>query len=336
MARFNFGKRSHHDDEGIPPEPLEGDTGGEFERETIERGSRVRRPLMIAAIGIVAVGGLYLANVLFFSAPPAPPTPVRAVVPVPSVPPAAPVAPAPTKEATAAPTQPPAKPIPPETKGEAKSQPPAAPLKAEVPVKAATPPSKPEVKTATKEPSPGKTTTQQASPPKPAAPGPKAEAKAPAKAAAPASTGFSVQVGAMAQQANAEQLKQRLVAMGYDAVIRKGSGFASGHTVTVGDPTGKPEAEEMARRLNVDGFPSRLVAVEGKYVLQIGSFVNLDEAIDVARELQKKNYRPKIASKPATTVLYQVRHGQFENRAAATKRGEELKAKGFSAWVVPN
>ncbi|RPI10394.1 MAG: hypothetical protein EHM71_03655 [Zetaproteobacteria bacterium] len=100
MARFNFGKRSHHDDEGIPPEPLEGDTGGEFERETIERGSRVRRPLMIAAIGIVAVGGLYLANVLFFSAPPAPPTPVRAVVPVPSVPPAAPVAPAPTKEAT--------------------------------------------------------------------------------------------------------------------------------------------------------------------------------------------------------------------------------------------
>lgn len=331
MARFNFGKRSHHDDEVIPPEPLEGETGVEFERETAERGSRVRRPLMIAAVGIVAIGGLYLANVLFFSAPPAP---------VPQVIPARPVVPpapsAPTKDAATSPAQPPAKPIPPETKGEIKTQSPAAPLKAEAPAKAAMPPSKPEVKTVTKEPSQAKTTAPQASPAKPAAPAPKVEAKAPAKGVVPASTGFSVQVGAMAQQANAEQLKRRLDAMGYDAVIRKGSGFASGHTVTVGDPAGKSEAEETARRLNVDGFPSRLVAVEGKYVLQVGSFVNLDEAIDVARELQKKNYRPKITSKPSTTVLFQVRHGQFDSRAAAMKRGEELKAKGFSAWVVPN
>jgi hypothetical protein len=37
-----------------------------------------------------------------------------------------------------------------------------------------------------------------------------------------------------------------------------------------------------------------------------------------------------------TTVLFQVRHGQFDTRAAAVKRGEELKAKGFNAWVVPN
>jgi cell division protein FtsN len=106
--------------------------------------------------------------------------------------------------------------------------------------------------------------------------------------------------------------------------------------VTVGELAGKPDAEEMGRRLNVDGFPSKVVTLEGKYTLQIGAFVNLDEAIDVARELQKKNYRPKITSKPAAAVLYHVRHGQFDTRAAAMKRGEELKAKGFSALVVPN
>jgi len=145
-----------------------------------------------------------------------------------------------------------------------------------------------------------------------------------------------VQVGAMAQEGNAATLKQKLDAMGFQAVVRKGSGFANSHVVTVGEPTGKREAEELARRLNVDGFPSQLVTVEGKYAPQVGSFVNLDEAIDVARELQKKNFRPKITSKPATTVLYQVRHGQFDTRAAAMKRGEELKAKGFNAWVVPN
>jgi cell division septation protein DedD len=108
------------------------------------------------------------------------------------------------------------------------------------------------------------------------------------------------------------------------------------HIVTVGDPTGKREAEEMVRRLNVDSFPSQLITLEGKYTPQVGSFVNLDEAIDLARELQKKNYRPKITSKPATTSLFQVRHGQYDTRAAAMKRGEELKAKGFNAWVVPN
>jgi cell division protein FtsN len=140
----------------------------------------------------------------------------------------------------------------------------------------------------------------------------------------------------MAQPENAEKLRQKLEAMGYQTVVRKGSGSANRHVVTVGEPTGKTEAEEMSRRLNVDGFPSQLVTAEGKYTLQVGTFANLDEAIDVARELQKKNYRPKITSKPAAAVLYHVRHGQFDTRAAAMKRVEELKAKGFNALVVPN
>jgi cell division septation protein DedD len=189
---------------------------------------------------------------------------------------------------------------------------------------------------------PEKTATQtkavsEASPKtRPAPPSAKAEGKMSTKSPAPSVKGYSVQVGAMAQQANAENLKKKLDAMGFQAVVRKGSGFVSSHVVTVGDPTGKNEAEALIRRLGVDGFPCTLASVEGKYAPQVGSFVNLDEAIDMARELQKKNYRPKITSRPATTALYQVRHGQFETREAAMKRGEELKVKGFSAWVVPN
>jgi cell division septation protein DedD len=140
----------------------------------------------------------------------------------------------------------------------------------------------------------------------------------------------------MAIEQNAENLKQKLDAIGFPAMIRKGVGYMNRHIVTAGDPTGKREAEDLSRRLNVDGFPSQIISVEGKYVPQIGAFVNLDEAIDLAREMQKKNYRPKITSKPATAVLYQVRTGKFDTRADAMKRGEELKAKGFNAWVVPN
>jgi cell division septation protein DedD len=172
-----------------------------------------------------------------------------------------------------------------------------------------------------------------------AVPPAKAEVKAPEKApltpapkAAPAS--YSLQMGAMVMEENAEALKQKLTASGFPAVVRKGTAFIGRQTVTVGEPTGRREAEELARRLNVDGFPSQLMATGGKFTPQIGAFFNLDEAIDLARELQKKNYHPKITSKPANTIVYQVRHGKFDSRAMAVRRGEELKGKGFNFLVV--
>jgi cell division septation protein DedD len=138
----------------------------------------------------------------------------------------------------------------------------------------------------------------------------------------------------MVMEENATALKRKLDASGFPAVIRKGKAYVAKQIVTVGEPSGKREAEDLSRRLNVDGFPSQLLAVGGKYTPQIGAFFNLDEAIDLARELQKKNYPPKITSKPTTTVVYQVRYGKFDSRAAAVRRGEELKGKGFSSLVV--
>lgn len=305
MAKFSFGRRKQEEEE-IPPEPVEGEVDLSPQEESPDDGGgRGRRPLILAGIGIVLIGVLYLANTLFLSPAPPVPAPVRQTAPAPAVP--GPKPPTPSKEAAVAPAAPatPSKP-------EAKKPAPTAPA--------------PPVKAASEQ-------TQSAKMPTPA---PKPETKAPGKTAPAPAGGFSVQVGAMAMEQNAENLKQKLDAMGFPAVVRKGAGFVNRHVVTVGDPTGKREAEEMARRLNVDSFPSQLITFEGKYAPQVGSFVNLDEAIDLARELQKKNYRPKITSKPATTSLFQVRHGKYDTRAAAMKRGEELKAKGFNAWVVPN
>ena len=72
MARFSFGKRTT-DDEGIPPEPVEGESEIQMPSELTESGGRPRRLLVIAGIGVILIGGLYLANILFFSTPPAPP-----------------------------------------------------------------------------------------------------------------------------------------------------------------------------------------------------------------------------------------------------------------------
>lgn len=296
MARFSFRKRTT-EEEDLP----EGEGTGEEEGAEVSvpdegggRGGGGSRRLLIIAGVGVILIGGWYLANQLFLAPPPPPAPARPAVPSP--PAKAPAPAAPTKEAAPA---------------KAGAVPPAAPAK---PESAKAPPAE-----------------------KKAAP-PKAEAKAPTKPApAPAvapATNFSLQVGAMVMEENAESLKRKLDEGGFSSVIRKGTAFVAKQVVTVGEPTGKREAEDLSRRLNVDGFPSQLLAVGNKYTPQIGAFFNLDEAIDLARELQKKSYHPKITSKPANTVVFQVRHGKFDSRTAALRRGEELKAKGFNFLVV--
>ena len=300
MAKFSFRKRST-EEEGLSEE--EGTEVSTLEERGGQTGG-VRRVLILAGIGVILIGGWYLAQPLFFASQPSPPAgPVRPVTPVPPAKAPAPVAP--TKEA---------------------APPPAAPVK---------PPAKEEAKPAAVVPPVGASKPAPAEPAEKVAPPTKAEAKRvakPAPKAAPAS--FSLQIGAMVMEENAEALKRKLGASGFPAVIRKGTAYVTKQIVAVGEPTGKREAEDLSRRLNVDGFSSQLLAVGGEYTPQIGAFFNLDEAIDLARELQKKNYPPKITSRPVTTVVYQVRHGKFDSRAAAVRRGEELKGKGFSFLVV--
>ena len=312
MARFSFPKRST-EEEGLLGEEAD------LTAEEGERGGGMRRILILLGIGVVLIGGWYLLSPLFLAPPPPPPAPPPVVArPAPQLPQAPPPAPsAPTKEVPALPPAPDKSPA----KEEAKPVKPEKEETAGAPRRMAPDIQKPSPPTAPAKPAP---------PASPKAP----PAKAEAKAAPAAVTKYSLQIGAMVRQENALALKQKLDADGFPATIRKGTAFVTRQTVTVGDPTSRREAEELSRRLNVDGFPSELAAVGGKYTPQVGAFFNLDEAIDLARELQKKNYPPKITSKPATTVVFQVRHGGFDSRAAAVKRGEELKSKGYSYTVV--
>lgn len=344
MAMFSSRKRKTEDESDLP-DTLEGDqevAGAEVDDADVleESGSRSRPLLLILGLVVILGGGGYLAWNLFMEAPPPPPAPrpmagPAAKAPAPPAIPQAPVVPAPAAKAPmpAAPPQParpeakapvaPSTPAP-AKKVEAKGQ---APALAKPEAKPVGPPvAKVEAKPA----APGKGAKVAEKP----APGPpsKAEAKAERKPGGPST--WSVQVGALAMQENADSLKRRLDERGYPASIRKGLAYLSKHVVTVGEFGGRREAEELSRRLTVDGFPSQLLAAEDKYAPQVASFSNLDEAIDLARELQKKNYRPKISSKQANTTVYQVRHGTFDSRASAEKRGEELRAKGFNVWIV--
>ncbi|MFQ5988296.1 MAG: SPOR domain-containing protein [Candidatus Methylomirabilales bacterium] len=146
---------------------------------------------------------------------------------------------------------------------------------------------------------------------------------------------FAVQVASLVVKQNALNLIKRLEEHGYTPVIHKTTAPISRHRVYAGEFSSREEAEQVARRLNVDGFPSNLVEGEdGMFRPEVGSSYDLNKAIDLAHTLQEKKYSPKIVSKGVPTPVYQVRVGEFGSRAQALKALEALKKQGFTPIIV--
>ena len=146
---------------------------------------------------------------------------------------------------------------------------------------------------------------------------------------------FTIQVASLVVERNALSLKKRLAKFGYSPVIKKKTARIKRHRVYGGEFTSHQEAEQAARRLNVDGFASNLVRIEhGKVALEVGWSYNLNDAIDIARSLQKKNYTPRIVSKADPTVVHAVRVGRYEDRSEALQVVEALREEGFSPLII--
>jgi len=305
MKKYNFATESSED----PEEPPRGSSGS--------LSPQARRLLILGVVGIVFSGALYVYMTYFGQSPPAPRGPAtlreRAVPPIP--PPAGRPAP-PPREAVKPQAQVVPKPAAPEKKPPdvvAKVQPPKQPP----------PPVEPKAEV-------------------PETPKPPAAAAAPEKpslkVAKPKEEGvkrYSLQVASLVVEQNALTLKKRLEKLGYTPIIRKVATSISRHRVYAGEFDGRQEAEEAARRLNVDGFPSNIVEGEaGKYRLEVGSAVQLNDAIDLAHNLQKKNHTAKIVSEPTSTLVHQVSVGQYGSRTEAQEALEALKKHGFAPLVV--
>jgi len=319
VKKYNFLR-----DPSDPSEPTGGSAGS--------LSPQARRLLIIGIVGIVVAGGLYVYTTYFVEIPPPPPPPLalrkRRVQPPAVPPPERP--PVVRREVVTAP--PPPMPISPPG----------------VKPKAVTPP------VSLRKPEPQKKAEIAA----PAVKGPKARvapevakpAKAPPERPKPAETlakverpaskartrkDYSIQVASLVRKRNALSLKERLEKLGYNPIIRTTTARITRHRVFAGEYSSREEAEQTARRMNVDGVPSNLVEGEsGKFRLEVGSFFQLNKAIDLAHDLQKKTYTPKIVSEAASTPIHQVRVGEYENRAEALKVIEVLKGKGFAPLIV--
>jgi cell division septation protein DedD len=146
---------------------------------------------------------------------------------------------------------------------------------------------------------------------------------------------YTLQVASLVREQNALALKNRLEKLGYTPVIRKLTAPITHHRVFAGEFSTREEAERAARKLNVDGFPSRVVPITGgKFAPEAGSFLRLNQAIDLAHQLQQKTFTAKIVSEPTPTPVHQVRVGEYENRAEALEALDSLKRKGLKPLIV--
>jgi len=177
---------------------------------------------------------------------------------------------------------------------------------------------------------------------KPEAPSPKAEEKRevpppPASKTVTTSTvgpRYTLQVGAMLQRRHATDLQRRLERLGYSARVRKAVSPKTRYTVYIGEVSSIHEAEAVVQRLQREGFPAKVVSTQGGFLAGVGDFFALDEAIDLAHELQKKRHTPKIVDRQVLTTFHRVLVGSFDNKADALKLGRELKARGFDNFIV--
>lgn len=178
-------------------------------------------------------------------------------------------------------------------------------------------------------------------PPKPAETVARAEQPTPqpppqvAKPAGKTKAGYSIQVATLVLEKNAVSLKERLEKLGYSPEVRKTTARITRHRVTSGEFTSREEAEQAARRLQADGFPSNVVEGEdGKFRLEVGSFFRQDDALDLARNLEKKNHAAKAVSQPASTPVYQIWVGEYEDQAEALKMLGTLERQGLTPVLV--
>jgi cell division septation protein DedD len=147
--------------------------------------------------------------------------------------------------------------------------------------------------------------------------------------------GYSIQVATLVLEKNAISLRERLEKLGYSPEVRKTSARITRHRVTSGEFTSREEAEQAARRLQADGFPPNVVEGEdGKFRPEVGSFFRQDDALDLARILEKKNHAVKVVSQPASTPVYQIWVGEYENQAEALKTLGTLERQGLHPVLV--
>lgn len=178
-------------------------------------------------------------------------------------------------------------------------------------------------------------------PPPKAAPKPVVRAAKPAPkpvAVAPRGSGaYSVQCGAFASAANADNLARALDAKGFHAWISNGGDqSASAFSIRTTVVNSQAKAEALKAKFASAGHPGAIVpAGHGRYVLQLGIFSQRDRAEALAGEMRSKGLFVSVSGgKAKLQGTSKVLVGKYGSWAQAQQAAAQVRRQGVPAIVV--
>lgn len=148
---------------------------------------------------------------------------------------------------------------------------------------------------------------------------------------------YSIQCGAFASQANASNLARVLGSKGFQAWLSNGSGTPTGaYSVRSTVVNSKAKANQLRAKFASAGHPGAIVpAGRGRYVLQLGIFSSRASAQALATELKGKGMFVSVGGgKARIKTLNRVYVGRYATMAQAQAFASKIRHQGVPANVV--
>ncbi len=140
---------------------------------------------------------------------------------------------------------------------------------------------------------------------------------------------YVLESGPFASAEAADRLEERLNGLGYATVRFRKQDVRRLYVVAA---TGFADLA-AATRAAADLRGSAAETEDGAEVV-LGRFASLGEAVAAARPARARGLPVRIDAEPVPMPIYHVRYGQFDSRAAARSRAEELALFGIQNRIV--
>ncbi len=146
--------------------------------------------------------------------------------------------------------------------------------------------------------------------------------------------GYYLQVGAFADKANLEELKQQIDGYGYPIDIRTAKKKIDVIKVTLGRFSAKDDADEAAGEIRELGYkPDITELAKGKYEVSIGSILYRSVAQEIKEKLAKSGIKVRIKEEKKYNDLYILRVGAYDSKQEARAVQSELTGKGVKSYL---
>jgi hypothetical protein len=158
---------------------------------------------------------------------------------------------------------------------------------------------------------------------------------APSVSLAPRSERFTIELGMLFTDADAERVERQLNEAGYQTVrFRQDPHGASAYTVVVEHARDSRETDTILSALRDAGLVGTVHRGAGGFSVHADAALARRSAEVVARRLRAGGYGARVVAEPGTAATFVLRHGSYSTRRDAEQTSRALERLGLPNQVV--